>query len=166
MHIVFDLNINKINGWDIFVFICVICFIVQTMGELFRGEKSLSSGILAFSICAIVVACSFISINTDDEIVSQEINQKYVLKDCSPESKSKTETSFFITCTNSEIRNVDNDTYLYYRDVVDVEPTDEMIIRDKAKSYSEYISKLIWLFFLISGPLFVYAFLRQFRDSF
>ncbi|MBI0007012.1 hypothetical protein H3S74_12305 [Gilliamella sp. W8126] len=162
MHIVFD---NKINGWDIFVLICVTCFIVQTMGELFRGEKSLSSGILVFSIYAIVVACPFISINTDDEIISQD-NQKYVLKDCSPQSKSKTETSFFITCTNSDIRNVDNDTYLYYRDVVDVEPTDEMIIRDNEK----YISKLMMLVFTIICPFFVYffanAFFRQLRDSF
>lgn len=120
--------------WNTFCFIFASCFIVQTLGEIFRGKRSSLTGTIFILMSVIVIACSFMSknVDVDKEKITYDVG-------CEPESKSKTSNLFFITCTNSEIVTIDSDTYQYYKNITDVEPTKEMKFKEKLQEVRNVI---------------------------
>lgn len=158
MGIIFNVGIDKISGWDIFVFILAICFIMQTLGELFRGERSLLTGAIFVLVSVLVVSSIFMNINVDEKMVTQVNQEKYDLG-CEPETKSKTSLLFFITCTNGEMRQVNSSTYQYYKDITDGEPTKLM----KLENLIIYIFRVLGVIIII---LALFNFYRLCSKSF
>lgn len=143
MDFILDVGTNKINGRDIFFFILATCFIAQTLGEIFRGERSLLTGSVFLLVSFLAIVSPFIFTNVDKKTVDQVNQEKYVL-DCEPESKSKTSNLFFITCKNSKIIRVDSYTYQYYKDLINIEPTKLM----KFENLIIYIFKIFDAIFI------------------
>lgn len=65
MDFILDVGTNKINGRDIFFFILATCFIAQTLGEIFRGERSLLTGSVFLLVSFLAIVSPFTFANVD-----------------------------------------------------------------------------------------------------